>query len=243
MTCLSEIKDEEGRSPMDKMMEGLAKGMEKFAKSWGELPKWAQAAIIATVAAASVAAAIFAPASLALTLPLIAVLCVGTVPDDTLTDEQKAQIMATIVMVAVQVAVCVVAVSASSGIAANAASTAARTATASAETAAQAASSAAKTAATAARVSQSAEMVEGLMNLANGGMGIAVADYQYDASMANATVRALKEMVKMLQTLLDGDADFIAMLAEIQAQLDAGCAEIIAAEFATQDNINREMFS
>ena len=39
----------------------------------------------------------------------------------------------------------------------------------------------------------------------------------------------------MLETMLQGDTEFIQMLMELQAKLDAGVAEIVAAETASNE--------
>lgn len=86
-------------------------------------------------------------------------------------------------------------------------------------------------------------LLQGLMQMAQGGMQMATALNQYNADRAQADVMALQELVKMMQTLLDGDSSFIQTLADIQAQLDAGVAQIVALEHQTNENANTEAYS
>jgi hypothetical protein len=230
-TVLSQVKDENGKSPMDTMMEGLAKGMQKLAASMDKQPEWLKVVEAAAAAVAAVALAVFVdPKTLSLTLPLVAMAAVSALPDKMMSEEMKGQVMASIAMVGVMVAVSVYA----AGAAASAGT---------ASTSAIAGTAATTTSATSRLLAQAGTALQALMELTQGGMGVAKSVVQFNADKAQAEVTALKEMVKMLQTLLDNDSSFIEMLADIQAQLDAGVAQVVALEHQTQENIDKDIFS
>ena len=165
---------------------------------------------------------------------------------------QNGQITAVSIMAALQLLIAIVAIVATLGAAAPAvASTAASTAgsaavstavtaaTTAAETAAVTAKTVADVTAMAAKAAAMVQILQGLTGMAQAGGNLAVADLQYDADMANVTVTQLKALIKMLEQLLEGDMEFIKMLQEIQAQLDSGCAEIVASE--TESNTKTDL--
>lgn len=228
-TVLGQVKGQDGKSVMDNAMEGLSKGMQKLAEKLNSLPDWAQWAGVALTAAAAVGLAFLDPKSLSITLPLLAVAVVGALPDSVMSEEMKGQVMASIAMVGVMVATSVYAAGASASAGSSAAS-ALNT-------------GASSFAATARQLAVGGQALEATMQLASGGMGLALAARQFQSDKAQAEVMALQEMVKMLQTLLDGDSSFIQMLADIQAQLDKGVAQVVALEHQTNEKINTETFS
>ena len=226
-TALGEIKDDEGVSVMDKAMKGLAKGMQGLSEKLGELPDWAQWAVVGVAAAAAVALAVFVdPKLLSVTLPMVAAMTVSALPDSVMNEEQKAQAMASILMIGTMVALSVYAAGAS-----------ASAASAGSQVFSAATMSAARMTVTAGTA------VQGLLQMVQGGMQIGTAVAQYNADKAQADVMALQELVKMMQTLLDSDSNFIQMLADIQAQLDAGVANVISLEHQTNEKIDTEAFS
>lgn len=225
-TVLSQVKDESGVSVMDKAMKGLAKGMQKASEAFNELPDWAQWVGVGVTAAAAVGLAFLDPKSLSVTLPILAAMTVSALPDKLMSEEQKGQVMASILMIGVMVAASVYA----AGAATSAAPAGASALGASAGSVAR-------------MVGSVGNLLQGLMQMAQGGMQMATALNQYNADRAQADVMALQELVKMMQTLLDGDSSFIQTLADIQAQLDAGVAQIVALEHQTNENANTEAYS
>jgi len=85
----------------------------------------------------------------------------------------------------------------------------------------------------AAQASAVVQVAQGSTAVAAGVNALQTAELQYDADMANAEVTKLKALIAMLETMLQGDTEFIQMLMELQAKLDAGVAEIVAAETAS----------
>lgn len=223
---LSEVKDENGVSVMDKAMKGLAKGMEKTSEALNTLPDWAQWLAVGVATGLAGIVAIADPKSLSITLPILAAMTVSALPDKLMSDEQKGQIMASILMIGVMVAASVYA--------AGAATSAAPAAT---SVFSGSVGSVAK------MVGSVGNMLQGLMQMTQGGMQMATALNQYNADRAQADVTALQELVKMMQTLLDGDSTFIQTLADIQAQLDAGVAQIVSLEHQTNEKVNTEAYS
>lgn len=105
---------------------------------------------------------------------------------------------------------------------------------------ASSANTAVKTAATAigpiaAKAGAVVQIAQGATGVAAGVVALETAELTYDADMAKAEVTKLKALIKMLETMLQGDTEFIQMLMELQAKLDAGVAEIVAAETASNE--------
>lgn len=226
-TVLGQIKDENGESIMDKAMKGLAKGMEKASEAFNKLPDWLQWAAVGVTAAAAVALAVFVdPKSLSITLPMVAAMTVSALPDSVISEEKKGEAMAAILMMGTMLALSVYA----AGAAASAGSASTQVFSASAVNAAK-------------MTSTAGSAVSGVLQMGQGGMQIATAVDQYNSDKAQADVMAMKELVKMMQTLLDGDTNFIQMLADIQAQLDSGVANVISLEHQTNEKIDTESYS
>lgn len=225
-TALAEVKDDNGVSVMDKAMKGLAKGMQEASEAFNKLPDWAQWAGVGLTAAAAVGLALLDPKSLSLTLPALAAMTVSALPDKLMTEEQKGQAMASIVMIGVMVAASVYA----AGAAASAGTAASQTMSAS-------------TMASASMVRSFGTGAQGFLQMVQGGVQMGTAVQQYTADKAQADVMALKELVTMMQTLLDRDSSFVQMLADVQSQLDAGVAHIVALEHQTNEKVNTDMFT
>jgi hypothetical protein len=79
------------------------------------------------------------------------------------------------------------------------------------------------------------QIAQGATAISAGVVALQTAELQYDADMAGAEVTKLKALIKMLETMLQGDTEFIQMLMELQAKLDAGVAEIVGAEAASNE--------
>lgn len=79
-------------------------------------------------------------------------------------------------------------------------------------------------------------------DVAKSGAGIAETVYEYQANMANADVKELRALIEYLQQILQADADFIQVLTDIQAKLDAGASEVVNNEFRANEARTQEMF-
>jgi hypothetical protein len=244
-TCLSEIKGQDGKSPMDKMMEGLSEAMTKFAASYGELPPLLRDAIVGYMATVTVALALLSPQTLSLTLPLLAIAVVGALPDKMMSDEMKGQIMASIVMVG---AMLLLGTAASVGAemlkgASTAAATTARTAAQEAELAVEGTTTNATNGIQdyAQAVKTFGTYLKGVLDLAKAGGDAYVAVKEYKAAEANALVMALKEQQKMYQTLLDRDASFVQELENLLTALTTTTSNIVEQEHQNMENVNSQM--
>lgn len=86
-------------------------------------------------------------------------------------------------------------------------------------------------------VGNAAQTVTALGGIAQGGLGIAqgenqqeLAEYNFSANTGKAEVEKLKELIKLLSTLISADQDWIKSLMQLQAKLDGSVNNIIHAE-------------
>lgn len=85
----------------------------------------------------------------------------------------------------------------------------------------------------AARAGALVQVAQGSTGIAAGVVALETAELQFDADMAQAEVTKLKSMIQMLEKILESDMAFIQMLMELQAKMDAGVAEVVADETAS----------
>lgn len=76
-------------------------------------------------------------------------------------------------------------------------------------------------------------VVQALSTIASSGTKIAVSVKEYESSVKKAEIAELKAMIKMLQALLEQDSKFLEQLMEIQSKLDQGVATIMRNEHET----------
>lgn len=147
----------------------------------------------------------------------------GLTPEEA---EKKGAAAAQYFMMAVQAVVCIACIAVACGAAASLV----------AQIPAMTAKAAANTIATAAaRAGAVVQIAQGATGAAAGVVSLQSAELQYDADMAKAEVTKLKALIKMLETMLQGDTEFIQMLMELQAKLDAAVAEIVKSETVSNE--------
>jgi hypothetical protein len=197
--CLSEIKNDDGKSAMDMGMEGMAKG---FAKMWpNEGPDKAKQNGM-----------IFGAALMAyIQVAMAAVMAVATLGSGTGS--------------AVAFGATAVGRSISSGL--QAVSSAVQTGL----------NVSLKTMETAMKMTKVAmtvtSIIQAASTISSSSVKISAAVDEYKASIGRSKVEELKAMIKMLQTLLDKDMEFIKQLEEVQSKLDQGVATILKNEHDT----------
>lgn len=219
----TEIKDDEGKSGMDK-------GMDEFSKI-----------IAKTVAGLAEAFG-----------PLLEKMGVefGPVDPESSDMKQGSSIAAAAIMASVQVAIAVVMAVASFGGAAGVAIT--NVAGAAGRAAASIVNTVLKSVAdilmsatkismeamkTAMNVSKAAmvvlNVVQALSTIASSSTKMAISVKEYESSVKKAEIEELKAMMKMLQAMLEQDTQFLQQLLEIQSKLDQGVATIMRNEHET----------
>ena len=244
--CATEIKTDEngkidnenGTSAMDKAMKWLGTAFADLMTSMRDMKENDPAMFGFLNGLAAVATC---GLSLIFTIP-------ASIDEETLPDDKAGEITAVSFMAALQIALATLAILATLGaaapaVASTATSVAASTATSAATTAATTAASTAVTSANtlanvtsaAARAAATLQLLSAMTGMAQGAGNIVAADMQYDADMANAMVTQLKAMIKMLEQLLQGDMEFIQLLVDLQAKLDAWVANIVATEHASAE--------
>jgi hypothetical protein len=225
----TEIKDDEGKSGMDK-------GMEEFSK------------FIANAVADMVD--FFGPLLEKSGMAEAFGITIASVDPESAEMKQGSSIAAAAIMASVQIAIAVVMAVASFGGAAgasvtNAVGAAGRAAATIVNTALKAAAdiimSALKismeTMKTIMNVAKAMmvvlNVVQALSTIASSSTKIAIAVKEYEASSKKADIEELKAMIKMLQALLEQDSQFLKDLMEIQSKLDQGVSTIMRNEHET----------
>ena len=82
-----------------------------------------------------------------------------------------------------------------------------------------------------------ASIIQAAGTITSSSVKIATAVDEYKAAIGKSKVEELKAMIKMLQTLLDQDMEFIKQLEEVQSKLDQGVSTILKNEHDTSVKI------